>query len=452
MQDVANLWIDINPTLSDRELFAAVAACCQEDDGRLVYTEEVRALFAKYGGTISSIPQEHRAGFLAELSAVSGRPLPKMGVPPPLDYVTVAEARVPVTKVYHRVPDGSVVKADASVAKHFTFERLMVWCLEDIREIVHLMTVYHCIILGKTRDGVSGHARRLLKPDKKTGDAATLEDRPQRFLWVDYDGANILAEDAGGLFVPTEDTARAGVFVRDQLSPPFRDARALVLQTGSAGMGRNPLAVHVRLVFELSRPLTCAQQKAWLQSLSVGLPFDLSIYSPERELFGFPAFEGVADPVRDRSWIIDGVRVVEVPDNIKVAPKRKAQALTPGQMTVRVASARHPWNQSAARQAFDRKIKQYEHGISAGDRHRGMFDIAQAPFAYTDDIDLVRQWVREDAFKLLEPGKYDLEHFYAEVDNAYQNRINNGTLCSRATVVAEHLITWRPWSPFQGGK
>src|SRR4051812_39752206 len=81
-----------------------------------------------------------------------------------LDYVTTGCAKVPVTKAYRRLPDGTVEKIAASRARMFEFERPLVESLEDVRLLVHYMTTHHCIILGRTKDGVEGSARRLLKP------------------------------------------------------------------------------------------------------------------------------------------------------------------------------------------------------------------------------------------------------------------------------------------------
>ena len=61
-----------------------------------------------------------------------------------------------------------------------------------------------------------------------------------------------------------------------------------------------------------------------------------------------------------------------------------------------------------------------------------MFRIAVIPFAYTDDIELVEQWCIEEAFDLLEPGRYEPEDFKREVENAFKKRKMEGTLACRA--------------------
>jgi hypothetical protein len=97
-----------------------------------------------------------------------------------------------------------------------------------------------------------------------------------------------------------------------------------------------------------------------------------------------------------------------------------------------IEAARHPFNVDQARRAFDRIVEEYRGGIPEGDRHRAMFRIAWQPFSFTDDVELVTQWCCEEAFELLEPGRYETGDFAREVEHAFNKRQADGTLANRA--------------------
>src|SRR5262249_27190365 len=115
------------------------------------------------------------------------------------------------TKIFYA--DGKVPPYDKP--KYFYFAYREIDCLEDFAKLVLTWLATEpgrFIIRGQLQPGLTGKQRRLTKPDSDTGDPATLECPPRRWIVLDIDGARVPA----GLGAPGR-LAAAGYHIRDQI-------------------------------------------------------------------------------------------------------------------------------------------------------------------------------------------------------------------------------------------
>jgi hypothetical protein len=269
------------------------------------------------------------------LAATTDRALPP---PEALDYITVATSygQLQLTKIFYIDEQGKPDVKHNTEPKHFDFGRLDVNSLDDYAAHITALAFNQAVIPGRLIDGVSStYALRRSEARSKTVtysdpmvsadptprtivESATLEDREARFILFDYDGPK--GEVA---FDPIADIVRTASFVRGRLPEVFHGARMIGHFTSSAGASS---AVHMRAVFQLSRPMTLAQQAAWLQSLGVGLPFDFAIVpAGAPRLHGEPAIQGWADRPgiganHDPGWRYRGHRARRSAEGAQEAP------------------------------------------------------------------------------------------------------------------------------------
>ncbi len=151
--------------------------------------------------------------------------------------------------------------------------------------------------------------RRLLHPDRDTGEAPTLRDVLRAWVALDLDGMPL----------PTgcdpRDLAACGEAARAAMPPAFRDAACLVAAT--AGHGIKPGA-RLRLWARLSRPLTGAECQHWLR----GQPgCDPSTLRAAQVIYtAAPVFVGMTDPLPARLVRLAGAAAVPCPSPEALAP------------------------------------------------------------------------------------------------------------------------------------
>jgi Family of unknown function (DUF5906) len=139
--------------------------------------------------------------------------------------------------------------------------------------------------------------------------SSTIVDAKRALFTIDFDG---LEPDPGGCLLDTAVAFAKEVLsvVLSRLPKAFRAAAKILLATASTALPENskgePAAGRAwfRLVFHLSRPLTCAEQMLVAKALK-NLPglgcIDLAIYSP-------PQWELVARPEFLRGWRSDPIK------------------------------------------------------------------------------------------------------------------------------------------------
>jgi hypothetical protein len=161
------------------------------------------------------------------------------------------------------------------------------------------------IIRGQLKPGLSGWQRRLWHDDVKSGDPATIECPPRRWIVLDVDAARVPA----GLAAPDK-VAEAGYHIRDNLLPPyFRGVRCVAAATPSSGR-KGPCTAHLRLFFVLKEAADNEALRLWSVGLSEKFKaIDPTVMRPMQPIYtARPIFRGCSDPVP--SWgrvrILDG--------------------------------------------------------------------------------------------------------------------------------------------------
>ncbi|APT57145.1 hypothetical protein RGI145_08595 [Roseomonas gilardii] len=157
--------------------------------------------------------------------------------------------------------------------------------------------------------------RRLLHPDTRTGEAATLRDACRAWVALDLDG---LPAPAG---LDPSDLEACGVAARAALPRAFHGAACVVNAT--AGHGVKP-GLRLRLWFLLDRPLTGAEAKRWLAGRG-GL--DVSTLNPAQVIYtAAPVFQGMRDPLPCRVALLGGhERVQPPPPEALLAPRPRPE-------------------------------------------------------------------------------------------------------------------------------
>jgi hypothetical protein len=166
-----------------------------------------------------------------------------------------------------------------------------------------------CVLRGEIAapDRARG-VRRLVHPDRKTGDAPTMRDVPRAWLALDIDGVPL----AGGVDPLDLDACAEAALAT--LPAAFRRVAHIAQATASHAM--KPGA-RLRLWFMLSRPTSGADLRRWLR----GAPVDASVFGAGQPIYtARPRFMYMADPLPHRLVLRAGADVVEVPVPGALAP------------------------------------------------------------------------------------------------------------------------------------
>ena len=159
------------------------------------------------------------------------------------------------------------------------------------------------MIRGEPLPGINPkHTRRLLHPDKKTGDAATFAAAPRRWLAVDID--HVAAPAATD---PATDPEGSIEHLIGLLPGELADASCWWQWTSSQGTPGHEDSLSARLWYWTSEPLADAELRRWAAAANAaGKVVDPSLYSGVQPHYvAAPAFTGLADPLPRRS----GVRI-----------------------------------------------------------------------------------------------------------------------------------------------
>jgi hypothetical protein len=168
-----------------------------------------------------------------------------------------------------------------------------------------------CVVRGAVADPDRvREVRRLLHPDRDTGEAPTLRDVPRRWCALDMDAVPLPAS------VSPENLERCARHALALLPPAWQVAQCIVQAT--AGHGFKPGA-RLRLWFWLSRLTRGDELAAWLRGRAV----DASVFRAAQPIYtAAPIFEGRADPLPRRLATLPGATAVEVPSPALLSPPR----------------------------------------------------------------------------------------------------------------------------------
>ncbi len=225
--------------------------------------------------------------------------------------------------------DGTI--RDYDEVLHFDAITRPVKSLADLAKLIRELAPNHrqAVVRGKLLAGTAAtRIHRRLRPNAKTGAAATLRDVSRLWLVLDIDG---LTMPPG---VDVTDLEACGRAAMAMLPEAFHGVACIVQAT--SGHGIKP-GMRLRLWFWLSRPLSGAELKAWFK----GYPVDHSIFTANQLIYtASPIFEdGALDPLSVRVAMLDGAPLVPAPSADELAPARRSSAVPIGSSIEQVASA-----------------------------------------------------------------------------------------------------------------
>jgi hypothetical protein len=160
-----------------------------------------------------------------------------------------------------------------------------------------------CVIRGELLPNADPENCRRLSNQAEHGDAVTFTAKPRRWLAIDVDGCS---EPAGLDFA--RDPEEGVEHVIGELPDEFHDAICWWQATGSAG---TKPGINCRLWFHLSRPVSDAECKGWLQYA----PADRALYGPVQPHYvAAPIILSGSDPMALRQGVRQGLdNTVQVP-------------------------------------------------------------------------------------------------------------------------------------------
>lgn len=206
--------------------------------------------------------------------------------------------------------DGAIVGYDE--AKTFTATEHDVESLDDLhRALVWLSTrPDRCVVRAALTNADRTDAiRRLIHPDPKTGDRATLYEVPRFWVATDWDALDRPDH------VDVTDLHACGMAALGRLPVAFHNAATIVCATGSHGV---KAGIRVRLWHWLDRAITGKEIERWLAGIA-GL--DISVFRAAQVIYtAAPVFESGTDPLPDRVALIPGDDRVAVPAPSELSP------------------------------------------------------------------------------------------------------------------------------------
>jgi len=167
-----------------------------------------------------------------------------------------------------------------------------------------------CIIRGELLAGDrAAGIRRLLYPDKDTGDLPTFRDVPRRWLALDMEGVALPPDQ------PAADLAGCACIALATLPAAFHAAACIVQASASHGLRPD---LRLRLWLWLDRPAWGRELKRWLRDT----PADPSVFGAVQPIYtAAPVLApGMSDPLPARLLFLPGRAVVAAPSPEMLAP------------------------------------------------------------------------------------------------------------------------------------
>jgi hypothetical protein len=178
------------------------------------------------------------------------------------------------SKIFSRGKDGRIKNKSYGNAKHFAVATVDV---EGIAELARALertsrNRQAFIIRGEPLDGINRrHARRLLYPDKKTGEPATLTERPRHWFLVDGD-----AIPCPAAIDPISDPEGAVEHVIGLLPPELHDATCWWQFSSQQSVDPDePPSIRLHLWFWSEVPLAGDDLKRWAKAANAAAGFKL---------------------------------------------------------------------------------------------------------------------------------------------------------------------------------
>ena len=176
-----------------------------------------------------------------------------------------------------------------------------------------------CVIRGELLAGERAvHVRRLLYPDRQTGELPTMRDVPRRWVALDMEGIALPPD------VPVTDLAGCACIALATLPPAFHVIACIVQASASHGLRPD---LRLRLWLWLDRPTWGHELKRWLRDT----PADPSVFGAVQPIYtAAPVLApGMSDPLPTRLLFMPGHPAVNVPLPETLAPPSRAAARLP---------------------------------------------------------------------------------------------------------------------------
>ena len=176
-----------------------------------------------------------------------------------------------------------------------------------------------CVIRGELLAGDrAAGIRRLLYPDKDTGEPPSVRDVPRRWLALDMEGVALPPD------VPAADLAGCACIALATLPAAFHAAACIVQASASHGLRPD---LRLRLWMWLDRPAWGRELKRWLRDT----PADPSVFGAVQPIYtAAPVLApGMCDPLPARLLFMPGHPTVAVPPPEALAPPPRPIAPLP---------------------------------------------------------------------------------------------------------------------------
>jgi hypothetical protein len=227
------------------------------------------------------------------------------------------------------LPDGTVQGYDR--ARTFDMIPHPIAGLGDVFDLLtHLAHRHDCaVVRGEPHDPAGSRGvRRLLFPDARTGEAATLRNVPRRWLALDMEGVPLPAS------VSADDLRSCAALALATLPAAFGRADCIVQATGSHGFKPD---LRLRLWFWCDRAVPGAELRRWLH----GTPADPSVFSGAQVIYtAAPVIPGEnPDPVPARLLRLHRGDSLRCPSSAALAPPPHPPARAMGVVNSRASSA-----------------------------------------------------------------------------------------------------------------
>lgn len=246
---------------------------------------------------------------------------------PAADFVTVMTSADGKVLTKRHTPAGMI---DFDGGKWFTSREVPIGSLADLAAALECPSD-SCVILGRIKPGVdpSQRHRRLLHPAKDDGTPPSYDPAAHDYVLLDVDekpprGADGKPDPEYALTPAAWVHDIPGTMrrvLRDWLPPELSGVAFKWWLTSSAGLKPG---IHVRLAFMLDRAVSSHELDMWFADYP---HVDKAAFRPVQPIYGAaPIFDGVADPVKQRSGGFRGEREhVAVPADLAARVKQRKE-------------------------------------------------------------------------------------------------------------------------------
>jgi hypothetical protein len=233
---------------------------------------------------------------------------------------TITTARAPGRRMTKLIHTDSTID-DYDLVRHVNLTEREVDGLDGLGQVLaELQSRSDCaVVRGAIADATrTRHVRRLLHPDRATGEQPTLVERARLWTGLDFDSI-VRPSD-----VDVTDIAACGEIAVALLPAAFRDAACIVQLT--SGHSFKP-GIRLRLWHWLERPVSGAELTYWLREA----PVDPAPFRPAQLIYtATPLFAaGACDPLPLRLARRRGSPSVRVPPAHELQPPPRPPAPVP---------------------------------------------------------------------------------------------------------------------------